>query len=66
MYTHRNPVHHGFRTDYDDWEFSSYYEIACGKSELVEVDKLLKLFGGKEQFKALHSEYLADWKSKFS
>ncbi|MEI7504579.1 MAG: hypothetical protein WCJ61_14980 [Paludibacter sp.] len=65
MYTHRNPVHHGFRIDYDDWEFSSYYDIASGRSELVEVDKLLKVFGGKEQFIALHSEYLKDWKSKF-
>jgi len=65
MYTHRNPIHHGFRTDYDDWEFSSYYDIVNGKSEWVEVDKLLKVFGGKEQFINMHSEYLNEWKSKY-
>ncbi len=65
MYTHRNPIHHGFRTDFDKWEFSSYYDITSGNNELVEVDKLLKMFGGKEQFINMHSEYLRDWKSKY-
>ena len=65
MYTHRNPIHHGFRTDFDEWEFSSYYDITSGNNELVEVDKLLKMFGGKEQFINMHSEYLKDWKSKY-
>jgi REP element-mobilizing transposase RayT len=65
MYTHRNPIHHGFRTEYNDWEFCSYYDIVNGKSELVEVDKLLKVFEGKDHFIALHSEYLEDWKCKF-
>jgi len=65
MYTHRNPIHHGFRTNFDDWEFSSYYDIVNGKSELVEVDKLQRMFGGKEQFINMHIEYLNDWKNKF-
>jgi len=65
MYSHRNPIHHGFLSDYDNWEFSSYYDIISGNNEIVEVDKLLKMFGGKEQFIAKHREYLEDWKNKF-
>jgi len=65
MYSHRNPIHHGFLSDYDNWEFSSYYDIISGNNEIVEVDKLLKMFGGKEQFINMHSEYLNEWKSKY-
>ena len=56
IYTHRNPVHHGFREKYDDWDFSSYFEIIHERSDLIEVDKLLKTFGGKEQFMLLHQQ----------
>lgn len=56
VYTHRNPVHHGFREKYEEWDFSSYFEIINGKSDLIEIDKLLKTFGGKEQFLYLHQQ----------
>jgi len=56
VYTHRNPVHHGFREKYDDWEYSSYSEIIHEKSDLIEIDRLIKTFGSKEQFILLHQK----------
>jgi REP element-mobilizing transposase RayT len=58
IYTHRNPIHHGFREQYDEWEFSSYNEIIENKSDTVIVDKLLKIIEGKENFIALHHRNL--------
>jgi len=54
VYTHRNPVHHGFCTRYIDWSYTSYYETKQQKSEIIEVDKLLKVFGGKQLFVDIH------------
>ncbi len=59
MYTHRNPIHHGFCTGYSDWSYTSYCEINAQKSDTVEVDKLLKVFGGKQLFIDLHQLNLA-------
>lgn len=57
-YIHRNPVHHGFCAAYTDWSYSSYCEITEQKSTVVEVDKLIKTFGGLSQFKEFHQNYL--------
>jgi putative transposase len=56
IYTHRNPVHHGFREKYDEWDYSSYFEIINEKSGLIEIDRLIKTFGGKDQFVRLHQQ----------
>ncbi|NDP20566.1 MAG: hypothetical protein GZ091_05755 [Paludibacter sp.] len=58
MYTHRNPVHHGFCKEYSDWGYCSYFEVVDGKSTIVEVEKLIKTFGGKIEFINLHKKYL--------
>lgn len=54
IYTHRNPIHHGFRDRFEDWDYSSYFEIIHNRSELVVVEKLLKTFGGRELFIEKH------------
>lgn len=58
IYTHRNPIHHGFRTNYDEWEYSSYNEITDGVCDKVEIVKLLKIFGSLETFKEMHRKSL--------
>lgn len=65
MYTHRNPIHHGFRTQYDEWEYSSYEQIKTGKSEVLEIRKILGVFNDKDHFMTSHIEYLENWKNKF-
>jgi REP element-mobilizing transposase RayT len=53
-YTHRNPVHHGFCNQLEDWSYSSYCEIKENKSQLVETAKLLKMYGGVDSFIESH------------
>ena len=54
VYTHRNPVHHGFCTKYEDWEYSSYNEIINGVCDQIELKKLIKMTNGIESFKEMH------------
>jgi REP element-mobilizing transposase RayT len=58
IYTHRNPIHHGFCTSYYEWGYTSFNEITEMKSELIEVEKALKIFGSKERFIEKHMENL--------
>ena len=58
VYTHRNPVHHGFCSRYTDWSYTSYCEISESKSEVVEVRKLLAIFNSKEFFIDFHQQNL--------
>ena len=58
VYVHRNPIHHGFCTRYTDWSYTSYCEITSLKSEMVEVDKLVKVFETKESFVEVHRQNL--------
>jgi len=54
IYTHRNPIHHGFRERFEDWPYSSYFGIISNDEPVVEIVKLLKIFGGLDQFKQKH------------
>jgi hypothetical protein len=54
VYTHRNPVHHGFCKNFEDWDFSSYNDIINGVCDLTETNKLLKLAEGLESFTERH------------
>jgi len=56
IYTHRNPVHHLFCDRYNDWSYTSFSEIKEHNSRIIEVDKLLHMFGGKESFIDLHEQ----------
>ena len=56
IYTHRNPVHHAFCDRYTDWSYTSFCEIKERNSHMIEVDKLLRMFGGRESFIDLHEQ----------
>jgi putative transposase len=58
VYTHRNPIHHGFCKRYSDWSYTSYCEISERKSEVVDVNKLLAVFKSKEFFIDSHKQNL--------
>ena len=58
VYTHRNPIHHGFCSTFTGWGYSSYLEIADRKSDVVAVEKTLKIFGSTVHFEQLHLENL--------
>lgn len=56
IYTHRNPVHHAFCDRYTDWSYTSFCEIKERNSQIIEVDKLLRMFGGRDSFIDLHEQ----------
>ena len=56
IYTHRNPVHHAFCDRYTDWSYTSFCEIKERNSHMIEVDKLLRMFGGRDSFIDLHEQ----------
>ena len=56
IYTHRNPVHHAFCDRYTDWSYTSFCEIKERNSHMIEVEKLLRMFGGRDSFIDLHEQ----------
>jgi len=56
IYVHRNPIHHHFTTNFEDWDFSSYLPVIHQRSEIVNTSKLLKVFGGIGEFIDLHQQ----------
>lgn len=62
IYTHRNPIHHHFRKKYLDWDYCSYFDIVNEKSDIVNTNKVLKVFIDKNQFINLHLENLQKFK----
>ncbi|MDB5226469.1 MAG: Transposase [Bacteroidota bacterium] len=54
-YIHRKPIHHGFCNTIDDWYWSSYHTYLNSKQTLLEKEKTLEWFGGKEKFVKLHN-----------
>jgi putative transposase len=62
IYVHRNPIHHHFCTNFEDWNFSSYFEIIHQRSELVNFDKVRKVFGGMSTFIGLHQQNIENYR----
>jgi REP element-mobilizing transposase RayT len=60
VYTHRNPVHHGFCRHFEEWKHSSYNHIIGEDSDIVEIEKLLQMFGDKNNFIDWHENKLID------
>ena len=63
VYTHRNPIHHGFCRSFEDWPHSSYNAILYGADSVVETEKLLKLSGGVDAFIEIHKNNLDRFES---
>lgn len=57
-YIHRNPIHHGFCTDFTEWKHSSYHSYLSDKSSKIERTYILDLFDGKENFIEAHLQYI--------
>jgi REP element-mobilizing transposase RayT len=56
IYTHRNPIHHGYRDNYDEWPYSSYFGVVNSEENGTESQKLIKIFGGIDLFVQLHRD----------
>ena len=55
FYIHKNPVHHGYCLQLNQWRWTSYKAILSDTPTKLERDKLLEWFGGKKCFVDYHS-----------
>jgi len=56
IYIHQNPQKHGFVTDFKDWKFSSYNSIVGNNPTRLQRDKVIHMFGTREDFVRIHQE----------
>lgn len=56
VYIHQNPQKHKFVTDFRDWNYSSYHDLVSNNPTRLQRDKVLGLFGGREDFIRIHRE----------
>lgn len=66
VYIHQNPQKHAFVTDFKDWDYSSYHSIIGNAPTRLQKDKVLQLFGSREEFIRIHQEIqpLADFEDE--
>ena len=57
LYIHTNPVKHGFVTSEDRYAHTSYHAFLSEKPTLLQRQKVLGLFGGREAFVEAHRQY---------
>jgi hypothetical protein len=56
VYIHQNPQKHKFVDDFRDWNFSSYHDLIGDAPTRLQRDKLMELFGSREDFIRIHQE----------
>jgi hypothetical protein len=56
VYIHQNPQKHKFVEDFRDWNYSSYHDLIGNAPTRLQRDKLMKLFGSREDFIRIHRE----------
>jgi putative transposase len=59
IYVHRNPVHHGFCMDFNEWPYSSYRDVFADEHGFTENVKLVRLFDGLGNYIEQHQTALA-------
>lgn len=53
-YIHRNPLHHGWTLDWQNWPYSSYQIYANNQPSFVDTSYMINFFGGLQQLKIHH------------
>ena len=56
IYIHQNPQKHKFEGDFRVWNYSSYHELTGIIPTRLQRDKVLQLFGSREDFVRIHQE----------
>lgn len=56
IYIHQNPQKHHFTEDFRTWNYSSYNETISDVPTRLQRDRLVQLFGSKEDFVRIHQE----------
>ena len=56
VYIHQNPQKHKFVEDFRDWNYSSYHDLIAVGPTRLQRDKMMDLFGSREDFIRIHQE----------
>lgn len=56
VYIHQNSQKHRFTEDFRDWKHSSYHVLATDMPSSLQREKVMKLFGSREDFVRIHQE----------
>lgn len=57
VYIHQNPQKHRFRKDFRNWNYSSYHELLSNGLTWIQRDRVMRLFGSRDDFSRLHQEH---------
>jgi putative transposase len=64
-YIHQNPQKHKFVNDFRTWNWSSYNDVLSSNRTIVNQIEVLELFGGKQGFLEMNSQWVFDAGIKF-
>jgi putative transposase len=53
-YIHRNPLHHGIKANYHEYDYSSYNRFLSASDSILEREEVVTWFGDKENFVEAH------------
>jgi putative transposase len=56
IYTHQNPVHHGFCSHPLEYPWSGYLTYTSSKATKINIDRIREIFGTIENFEKAHQE----------
>ena len=56
VYIHQNPQKHKFVEDFRDWNYSSYHDLIGSALTRLQRNKMMELFGSREDFIRIHKE----------
>ena len=56
VYVHQNPQKHKFAEDFREWSYSSYHRLVSEARTRLQRDKVMDLFGSREDFVRIHQE----------
>jgi hypothetical protein len=64
-YIHQNPQKHHFVNDFRIWNWSSYNDILSDELSIVNRSEVLGIFGGKQNFLEMNSQWVSDAGNKY-
>lgn len=56
FYIHKNPVHHGYCKQIEDWHWSSYKTILSSAGTAIKRQMVLEWFQGRDNFISYHEQ----------
>ncbi|MFD2530880.1 transposase [Gracilimonas halophila] len=59
VYSHINPIKHGFSKSLTDYPFSSYQIYLNSEETFIQRERTLELFGGRKKFITAHENVIA-------